>query len=136
MSLGLIFMCLPAAAFWFLGSSIVALFLDSESAQSTAKLAVGFPAMAALFQFADGAQVTMMGALRGLKDTRVPMLIAVLGYGGLGLPAAAYLGLYLGLYLGHGGQAIWAGMAVGLFVVGALFVARFRRQTQRAIARN
>ncbi len=132
MSLGLIFMCLPAAAFWFLGSSIVALFLDSESAQSTAKLAVGFLAMAALFQFADGAQVTMMGALRGLKDTRVPMLIAVLGYGGLGLPAAAYLGLYLG----HGGQAIWAGMAVGLFVVGALFVARFRRQTQRAIALN
>ena len=128
MSLGLIFMCLPAAAFWFLGSSIVALFLDSESAQSTAKLAVGFLAMAALFQFADGAQVTMMGALRGLKDTRVPMLIAVLEYGGLGLPAAAYLG--------HGGQAIWAGMAVGLFVVGALFVARFRRQTQRAIARN
>ena len=105
----------------------LALFLEGEAA--TAGIAVGFLAVAAIFQFADGAQVTMMGALRGLKDTTVPMLIAVLGYGGLGLPAAAYFGIHLGL----GGQAIWAGMAVGLFVVSALFVARFRRQTRRAI---
>ena len=40
----------------------------------------------------------------------------------------------MGIYLGHGGQAIWAGMAVGLFVVGALFVARLRRETKAAIA--
>jgi MATE family multidrug resistance protein len=88
--LGCLVMCLPAMAFWWLGPAIVELFLDSEAAPVTARLAVGFLAVAAVFQFADGAQVTMMGALRGLKDTATPMLIAVLGYGGLGLPVAAY----------------------------------------------
>jgi len=112
MGLGGLVMCLPAAVFWLLGPAIVTLFLDVEAAGATAKLAVSFLAVAALFQFADGIQVTMMGALRGLKDTRVPMLIAVLGYGG---------------------QAIWAGMAVGLFVVSVLFVVRFRHRTKAAI---
>jgi len=92
--LGCLVMCLPAMAFWWLGPAIVELFLDSEAAPVTARLAVGFLAVAAVFQFADGAQVTMMGALRGLKDTATPMLIAVLGYGGLGLPVAAYTELH------------------------------------------
>ncbi len=129
-SLGGLVMCLPAAAFWFLGAALADLFLDVDNAGSTAELAVGFLAVAAIFQFADGAQATMMGALRGLKDTTGPMIIAVLGYGGIGLPAAAILGIYLEL----GGQAIWAGMAVGLFLVCVLFLERFRRQTRRAIA--
>lgn len=132
LSLAAIVICLPAAAFGFLGAGIVDLFLDTGQAPTTASLAVSFLAVAAIFQLADGAQVTMMGALRGLKDTRVPMLIAVGGYGCLGLPAAAYMGIYLG----HGGTAIWAGMAVGLFAVCALFVARFYRQTRRAITTN
>ena len=51
---------------------------------------------AATFQFPDGIQVSV-GALRGLKDTRVPMFIAMFAYWGLGMPLGAGLGLGLGM---------------------------------------
>ena len=51
---------------------------------------------AAAFQFPDGVQVLSAGALRGLKDTRVPMLLAALAYWGIGMPLGAGLGLGLG----------------------------------------
>jgi len=77
-------------------------------------------------------QVTALGALRGLKDTRVPMLIALAGYWGLGLTSAAVFGVYLDF----GGQAIWIALAVGLSVVGVLLVRRFRIQSLRAQVSN
>jgi MATE family multidrug resistance protein len=129
--LGLGYAFLPAAAFWFLGGAIVDLYLDSAQTESAVvkDLAISFLAVAALFQFADAAQVTIMGALRGLRDTRVPMLIALCGYWGLGLTAAAFFGVYLGF----GGEAIWSGLALGLSGVGICLVQRFRIQTRRAI---
>ena len=64
------------------------------------ELAVTFLAFAALFQLADGAQAVGSGMLRGLHDTRVPMLIAAFGYWGIGLP----LGVVLGFPLRAGGR--------------------------------
>ncbi len=134
MALGIGIAALPAAAFWFLGKEIVGLFLDGAIAENrdTISLAVSFLAIAALFQFADAMQVTALGALRGLKDTRVPMLIALAGYWGLGLTSAAVFGVYLDF----GGQAIWIALAVGLSVVGVLLVRRFRIQSLRAQVSN
>jgi MATE family multidrug resistance protein len=132
LALGIGFAILPAAAFWFFGGTIVGLFLDTARPENRAaiELAVSFLAIAALFQIADASLVTAQGALRGLKDTRGPMLIAIAGYWGLGLTSAALFGVYLDF----GGQAIWISLAVGVSVVGALLVRRFWSQSLRLIA--
>jgi len=91
------------------------------------ELAIAFLFVVALSQLADGTQVTAMGALRGLKDTQRPMLIALLGYWGLGLP----IGAYFGIYLNFGGEAIWSGLAIGLTVVSVCLVERFRVMSNR-----
>jgi MATE family multidrug resistance protein len=129
LGLGIGFAVLPALAFWFFGGAIVDLFLDTARPESrmTIELAVSFLAIAALFQFADASLVIAQGALRGLKDTRGPMLIALAGYWGLGLTSAALFGVYLNF----GGQAIWISLAVGVSVVGALLIQRFRAQSRR-----
>ncbi|KAF1687137.1 MATE family efflux transporter [Pseudoxanthomonas broegbernensis] len=71
---------------------------------------------AAAFQFPDGIQVMSAGALRGLRDTRVPMFLAMASYWGLGMP----LGAWLGLGLGGGPQGMWAGLTVGLAAAAVL----------------
>jgi MATE family multidrug resistance protein len=74
-----------------------------------------------VFQIFDGAQAIAMGALRGLKDTRLPMLIAALGYWALGFTA----GCFAAFVLGMDGLGVWIGLAIGLAVVAALATARF-----------
>lgn len=76
---------------------------------------------AAAFQFSDGIQALANGALRGLKDTRVPALITILAYWGVGFP----LGWYLGIVRGLGAQGLWIGLIGGLSVAAALLSARF-----------
>ena len=64
-----------------------------------------------------------LGALRGLQDTRVPMVIALLGYWGIGVP----LGAVLAWGAGMGGRGIWAGFCAGLLAVSVSLVLRWRR---------
>jgi MATE family multidrug resistance protein len=129
LALGIGFAFLPAAAFWFLGGAIVDIFLDTARPENktTIDLAVSFVAIAAFLQFADATQATAFGALRGLKDTRTPMLISLAGYWGLGLMSAAVFGVYLDF----GGQAIWISLAAAVSVVGVLLVRRFLIQSLR-----
>ena len=75
---------------------------------------------AAAFQFPDGIQVMSAGSLRGLRDTRVPMFLAMVSYWGLGMP----LGAGLGLGLGWGPQGMWAGLIVGLTAAALLMGGR------------
>lgn len=82
---------------------------------------------AAAFQFPDGLQVLSGGALRGLKDTRVPMWLAMLSYWGLGMP----LGAWLGLVLGRGPQGMWAGLILGLTAAALSMGLRLRRTLGR-----
>ncbi|WP_305804305.1 MATE family efflux transporter [Stenotrophomonas sp. YIM B06876] len=84
---------------------------------------------AATFQFPDGVQVLSAGALRGLKDTRVPMFIAMFSYWGLGMP----LGAGLGLGLGWGPQGMWVGLIVGLSTAAVLMGWRLRISSQRVV---
>jgi MATE family multidrug resistance protein len=78
--------------------------------------------MAALFQLFDGAQVTGISLLRGAADTRVPMLITLLGYWAIGIPVAYGLGFHTPLR--HVG--IWTGLTVSLAVVAILLLWRIR----------
>lgn len=121
--IGLGFMVLASFAMLLGGEMITALFLDvsQEDAAIAAGHAVGFLVIAAFFQLADGAQVLALGCLRGLKDTRVPMILAIVGYWGVGLPVA----VALTFWLGFGGAGLWIGLAMGLGVTAAALSVRF-----------
>lgn len=87
------------------------------------ELAVTFLACAALFQLVDGAQAVAAGMLRGLRDTRIPMYLALFGYWGVGLP----LGALLAFPFGMEGVGIWLGLAAGLAAVAILMTLRWIR---------
>lgn len=96
---------------------------DAEVVAVAASLLV----LAALFQVSDGVQVSAAGALRGLKDTRVPMGIVVVAYWLVGLP----LGWALTFRTGFGARGMWIGMIAGLTVAAVLLAARFLRVSRR-----
>ncbi len=97
-------------------AGLAALFLDPAEAEAPAILsaAAGLVAIAALFQLADGAQVVALGLLRGLHETRGPMIWAIVSYWILGLPAAWALAFPGGL----GGAGVWLGLVIGLTAAG------------------
>ena len=80
-----------------------------------------FLRVAALFQLADGAQAIGAGALRGMHDTRVPMLFAAVGYWVVGIG----IGTVLAFPLHMEGVGIWIGLASGLAVVAVLILTRW-----------
>lgn len=123
---GTLFMTASALVFWFAGRQLVGLFLDldQQANAEVAQLAVSFLVIAALFQLVDGAQVIGVSALRGLKDTKVPMWLALTGYWGVGFATAVVLAFPLGL----GGEGVWIGLAVGLSFVALTSVWRFHRR--------
>jgi MATE family multidrug resistance protein len=91
-----------------------------------AALGASLIGVAAVFQIFDGLQVVSLGVLRGAADTKLPAVINLLGYWGVGLP----LGAWLGLGLGWGAPGLWWGLTAGLAVVGTLLFFRVRRRFQ------
>ena len=87
---------------------------------------------AALFQFPDGVQVVSAGALRGLKDTRVPMWLTALAYWGIGMPA----GYLLCFHFGHGAPGMWTGVIAGLSVAAVLLFVLFARESRGGLAKT
>ncbi|NNU79379.1 MATE family efflux transporter [Halovulum dunhuangense] len=120
------FAILSALVLWLLPETLIGLFIDRENPAAAEILQVGVVllAVAAVFQIVDTLQVVSAGLLRGLKDTRRPMVIAVFSYWGVGLPVAYVLGFPLGL----GGVGIWAGLAAGLACAAVLLTRRFMRR--------
>lgn len=82
---------------------------------------------AAMFQISDGLQVSGAGALRGLKDTKIPMVVNLTAYWVIGLP----LGYYLAMKLGYGARGFWMGMVAGLTFAAIFHPARFHRMCSR-----
>lgn len=76
--------------------------------------------IAGVFQVFDGLQVVAIGVLRGIGDTRTPMIVNVIGFWMLGLP----LSLGLAFKMGLGPQGLWWGLAAGLAVVALVLIAR------------
>ena len=131
MGLATLFMLGAAVLFWTLPRPIVGLYLDLSVADNApvVALAVQLLSVAAVFQLFDGVQVAAHGALQGLKDTRVPMGIAVLTYWGIGLVT----GYLWGVRGGGGPEALWWGLVLGLAAAAVLLVARFHRQVERGV---
>ena len=92
-------------------------------------LAVSLLFYAAIFQYPDGIQMVMAGALRGYKDTRAPMLYTVVAFWIVGMT----LGYTLTFNRGVGPAGMWVGMIAGLTVAAALMLWRFHRTSNRFI---
>ena len=123
--LGVAFMAMMALLIWLFPRELMTLFLDDTAENATViGLGVSFLALAALFQIFDGAQVVGAGMLRGLHDTRVPMVYTFIGYWLIGIG----IGAWLAFRAGWGGQGIWTGLAVGLAIVSVLMIGRWSRR--------
>ena len=112
--------CLSAAVMLFFPGLLAALYTNDRVVQA---LVVDLLFLAAIFQLPDGLQVAGAGALRGLKDTRIPMLFTIVAYWLIGLPT----GYALGIGLDHGAKGMWVGLIGGLAVAAFLMIGRFRR---------
>ena len=88
---------------------------------SSIALAVSFLSVAAAFQLVDGAQVIGAGMLRGLHDTRWPLIFALVGYWVVGLG----IGIWLAFGRDWRGVGIWVGLASGLAAVAVLMLVRW-----------
>jgi putative MATE family efflux protein len=120
---GTAFMAITALLIWLSPKLLIGVYIDTADPANaaTVALALQYLAVAALFQLFDGAQVVGAGALRGVQDTRVPMLFAGFGYWIAGFGTAIILGFYTPL----AGQGIWIGLATGLAVVSVLMLRRW-----------
>jgi MATE family multidrug resistance protein len=124
LALGVAFMVMAALAILALPQQIAGLFVGGDvvgERQVVRDYAVVFLGYAALFQIFDATQTIGVSVLRGLKDTRVPMMLAAFSYWVIGFVIAA--GLAFGL--GVGGPGIWIGYVVALVVASTLMVGRF-----------
>lgn len=119
----LCFMAFPAALMLFAPYLLLSAYVDVNAPANAAMVgfAVHFLAIAAAFQLFDGTQTVAAGVLRGLQDTRVPMIIAISGYWLGGFVIAVLLGFLTPLE----GIGVWIGLAVGLVIVSALLLRRW-----------
>ncbi|WP_334191265.1 MATE family efflux transporter [Pararhodobacter sp.] len=111
--------------YWIFAEQMVGLFLKPDDPERPAIIPLGVTLLmvAALFQFADSGQVMAMGLLRGIQDTKQPMIIAAISYWLVGLPC----GYGLGFLAGWEGVGIWLGLVLGLTTAALALHARFWR---------
>lgn len=118
MVIGTIAMCGSVLIILFFGESVAALYSDDKA---IIQLAVGLLSLAAIFQIPDGIQVCAAGALRGLEETKAPMLYAVWGYWILAMPLAIALAFYFNM----SAQGLWIGLLCGLSITAFLCARKF-----------
>ncbi len=127
--IGAVFMNVMAIAMLLFPQSIIALYLDIDDPANAKVLTLALPMLniAAVAQILDGVQKITYGALQGLQDTRVPMLLSIPAFWGIGLTS----GYLLGFPLGWGGTGLWLGQSVGVAIAAIVFLVRFRHQITR-----
>jgi multidrug resistance protein, MATE family len=123
MLLGIVLSAILTLAVMLARIAIVRLFLGgtAENADATIDLAATLLAIGATMFVTDGLQGTAIGALRGLKDTRVPLLFAAISYWLIGFSAAYALAFFTPL----GPHGVWIGLSLGTAVHATLLVLRF-----------
>ncbi len=121
------FGCVTMLIFWTIPSLLVSGFVDTSTPDGAAVVAIGVSLLlvSAMFQVVDGLQAMALGLLRGLQDTRIPMIMAIFSYWLVGLP----ISLLLGFVVGWEGVGVWLGLVVGLLVAAVLLMRRFWTQT-------
>ncbi|MBK6778929.1 MAG: MATE family efflux transporter [Gemmatimonadetes bacterium] len=122
------FMGITALAFLLLPLPLARLY---TGAPEVLVIAAALIPLAGVFQVFDGIQVTAIGILRGLGDTRTPMLTGLLGFWLLGLPVS----LYLGFGRGYGPVGLWWGLVLGLVSVAIVLVMRLQHRLGQPLVR-
>jgi MATE family multidrug resistance protein len=121
-------MCVSALAFFVAPGLLARTYTTDESVIALASLLIP---IAGVFQVFDGLQVVSIGVLRGVGDTRAPMVIAAIGYWLIGVPVSAYLGLRANL----GAVGLWWGLVVGLAAVSLTLLVRVATRLRRELDR-
>ncbi|HYR83756.1 MAG TPA: MATE family efflux transporter [Terriglobia bacterium] len=121
-ALGAAFMSISALVMFTAPQVIASIYTQNTEVR---EMAVRLLFMAAIFQVFDGLQVSGAGALRGLKDTKIPMFITTFSYWVIGMP----LGYLLGIKLGHGPAGLWIGFIFALAFAAILLNVRFHLVT-------
>jgi MATE family multidrug resistance protein len=121
--MALILSSMTVLLFISIPEQLIGVFLDSAEPARDQIMAIGVSllAMAALFHVADSTQVIALGLLRGVQDARVPLILAVISYWVVGIPA----GYLFGFVWGYGAVGIWAGLVSGLTLAAVLLNYRF-----------
>ncbi|MEM6302776.1 MAG: MATE family efflux transporter [Pseudomonadota bacterium] len=128
-----------ALVLWLWPEALVRVFLTTSeglsaerAADNTAALstAVALSAVAGLFLFFDGTQLVIANAVRGLRDTRAPLLISLLGYWLVGLGS----GLVFCFSFDWGALGLWIGLVLGVVLCNGLLLKRFRTTLDRVAA--
>ncbi|MBT8395878.1 MAG: MATE family efflux transporter, partial [Gemmatimonadetes bacterium] len=117
--LGVAFMVLTAFLFRFLPDFFAGIYTDEEEVLALAAMLIP---LAGLFQVFDGLQVVASGVLRGVGDTRSPMILNLLGFWFLGMPVS----VWMGFRTPAGPVGLWWGLVVGLAAVAVLLLWRIR----------
>ena len=121
-----LFMCCSAAFLLVFRDAVVGMYTDDTSVRS---IAISLLLMAAIFQVADGVQIGAAGALRGYKDTRVPMVINMFAYWVLAFPLAYMAAVTFKSPPSY----VWGGFVIGLTVAAVLLTWRYYHVTEECL---
>ena len=124
-----VFGLMAVAVFVAIPETLVSLFIDPEEPRRAELIEVGgrLVLMAALFQMVDAGQIVALSLLRGVQDTRVPLILATVSYWLVGL-SVAYV---MGFVLDWGPEGIWLGLSAGLATAAVTMMLRFWRKGVR-----
>jgi len=123
-ALGVAYMAIMAIGVVIGPRAIASIYVDinAPANRGLVGIALQLLAIAALFQIFDGVQAIAAGALRGYRDTAIPLLLAGVGYWGVGFAG----GWLLAFPAGYGAIGLWSGLAVGLAAVALMLTLRLR----------
>ena len=132
-AIAVVFMLCTASLMVFAPEMILGLYVATDDPANSALLAFAkqYLLVAAAFQLADGLQVVLASALRGLQDTRVPMWIAIGSYWLPGFGVSVLLGFYTPLQ----GTGVWIGFFTGLMCAAMLLLLRWIRRDRLQLSR-
>ena len=124
--IGLVFAILVTIAMLLFPQAIVSLYIDINDPANAEILALALPMLtiATVAQIPDVVQKITYGVLQGIQDTRVPILLSIPSFWGVGLTT----GYILGFPLGWGGTGLWLGHFGGMALAASLFLVRFHQQ--------
>ena len=127
--LTLVFALLSATTMLAAPRLLIAPFMNIDAPQNEAAvgIAIALLQIAALFQIFDASQATLANMLRGVHDSRIPLVIALVGYWAIGAP----VGVALGFGTALGAVGVWIGLALGLAVVAILLMPRWLTTERR-----
>jgi MATE family multidrug resistance protein len=132
-AIAVVFSVFSALVFILIPETLIGFFVDFKNTDAAQLVQAAVPLIwvAAAFQLVDSVQVVASGGLRGLQDTKIPMIIAFLSYWGVGL-AVAYV---LAFPAGYGAPGVWAGLACGLAVAAIALTHRFANREKLGLLR-